>query len=76
MQTESPTKRLQPKSRLVATEKPAGWQLHKSGFYLTYNDTNWPTHHCKYTHENDSVYPNIMSSRNTNVFEDGKSEYI
>ena len=32
MQTESPSKH---ESRLVATEKPAGWHLHKSGFYLT-----------------------------------------
>ena len=60
-----------------ATEKPTGWELHKPVFYLTRKgEDNWSTHIGSFTHYDLVVYPDFVSDRNTDLFDDGEDQYV
>ena len=59
-----------------ATEKPAGWLLHKPVFYLTREEDagEWSTHVASHTWDHKVVYPNFVSKCRTDYFPEGGVE--
>lgn len=61
----------------VATDKPMGWELHGPVFYLTrQGDEDWSTHTRTYTHTNLVVYPNVMSTSDTAIFDGEEKDFV
>jgi hypothetical protein len=60
----------------TATEKPAGWLLHKPVFYLTREEDagEWSTHVAGHTWVDRVVYPNFVSTCHTDYFPEGGEE--
>jgi hypothetical protein len=51
--------------------------MHKSAFSLSKSGEQWSTHHGKHTFSNRVVYPNFVSSRPGEVFDDkGESQWV
>jgi hypothetical protein len=56
---------------------PSGWELHRAVFSLTRQDNEeWSTHVSGYTHLHRVVYPNFVSGRPGDIFDDGEDDYV
>jgi hypothetical protein len=53
------------------TDKPDEWKIDLPKFSLSFQDSGWSTHHRKYTHTNQIVYPDYNSSSSEAVYNHG-----
>ena len=54
-----------------------GWELHAPIFYFTrQGDEDWSTHTRTYTHTHLVVYPNVMSTSDTAIFDGEEKDFV
>jgi hypothetical protein len=59
-------------SASLLTDKPDEWKMELPKFSLSFHANEWSTHHRKYTHRNQIVYPDYNSTRSDSVYSHGQ----